>query len=344
MSRPIGYYVHHHGAGHRARARIVADRAGGRITLIGTGLAGKCGTLPYLDLSDDRLEASFDGADEESNRPAALHFAPIDHDGVRRRVAAMAGWIAQARPALMVVDVSCEVAMLARLASVPTVVMRLGGVRDDAPHRDAFAAASAIVSPFAEALEDPATPDWVREKTHYFPGLVEQERPGPVDPGSVLVVLGQGGASGDPAVWQRAARATPDWSWSVIGPCAAAGDLPHNLALLGWVDDAAARISRAGVVVGSAGDGVVGAVLAAARPFICLPEDRPFEEQRSKAAALVRAGAALLCEDAAHADWSALLSAAQGLSPDVAAALDDPDGADRFAAFLLALADKGHCA
>uniref|UniRef100_UPI0035CC6084 glycosyltransferase n=1 Tax=uncultured Sphingomonas sp. TaxID=158754 RepID=UPI0035CC6084 len=344
MTRQIGYYVHHHGAGHLARARIVADRAGGRITLIGTGLAGACGALTCLDLPDDRLALSFDGRDGAAERPAALHYTPIDHDGVRRRVAAMTGWIANVRPALMVVDVSCEIAMLARLASVPTVMVRLGGRRDDAPHRDAFAAATAIVSPFADALDDPATPDWVRAKTRFFPGLVERACYESVEARSVLVVIGQGGAAGDGAVWARAARATPEWTWSVIGPCAPAADPPHNLTLLGWVDDAATRMARAEVVVGSAGDGVVAAVLAAGRPFICIPEDRPFDEQRSKAAGLVRAGAALVCEDAAQADWGAQLLATRGLSPVAAAALDDPSGADRLAAFLLALADERHCA
>lgn len=111
---------------------------------------------------------------------------------------------------------------------------------------------------------------------------------------------------------------------------------------VGWVDDAPARIARAAIVVGSAGDGVVGAVLAARRPFICLPEDRPFDEQRSKAAQLVAAGAALLCEDAVTADWPRLLALAERLDPKAQAALDDPNGAARLAAYVMALANGEH--
>ncbi|KQN33676.1 glycosyl transferase [Sphingomonas sp. Leaf38] len=339
MTRPVGYYVHHHGAGHRARALAVAERADGRVTLIGTNLTGQTGSHAYVDLPDDRLHAAFDGDDLGGDRPAALHYAPLDHDGIRRRVAAVTQWIAEHRPALMVVDVSCEIAMLARLASVPTVFVRLNGVRNDIPHLDAFRAATAIVAPFAAALDDPETPDWVRRKTRYCPGVTHRADPDAVEPGSVLVVGGGGGSPIDGAVWARAACATPDRTWHVIGACTPIVDPPGNLERFGWVDDAAARIARTAIVVGSAGDGVVGAVLAARRPFVCLPEDRPFDEQRSKARQLVAAGAALSCNDPATADWPSLLAKVEHRDPAAQAALDDPRGADRLAAYVIALAD-----
>ncbi|MEC3912436.1 hypothetical protein U5A82_18735 [Sphingobium sp. CR2-8] len=132
--RPIGYYVHHHGAGHLARARAIAAASGGRVTLLGTGI-GALG----IDLADDRpVSGGFDGVDRADCRPDALHYAPIDHGGVRARTAAILQWIAAQRPSLMVVDVSVEVAMLARLASVPVVYVRLNGDRRDAPHLEAF--------------------------------------------------------------------------------------------------------------------------------------------------------------------------------------------------------------
>ncbi|MEG8030371.1 glycosyltransferase [Sphingomonas aurantiaca] len=160
-----------------------------------------------------------------------------------------------------------------------------------------------------------------------------------MDPASVLVVGGRGGAAIEGAAWARAARATPDRTWRVIGDCAPLRDAPPNIEVLGWVDDAAARIACAGIVVGSAGDGVVGAVLAARRPFVCLPEDRPFDEQRSKARRLAATGAALVCENAMTADWPSLLALVERRDPAAQAALDDPDGAARLAAHVLALAD-----
>ncbi|UVO50115.1 glycosyltransferase [Sphingomonas sp. SUN019] len=341
MNRPIGYYVHHHGVGHRARALAIADRAAGRFTLLGTDLSGRTGPHPFVDLPDDRIDTAFDGADGDASRPEALHYAPIDHGGIRRRVAAITAWIADARPALMVVDVSCDIAMLARLASVSTVCVRLGGRRDDVPHLQAFRAATGIVAPFAAALDDPATPGWVRDKTAYRPGIVTRPAAATIDKGSVLVVVGAGGSSTDGADWARAARALPDRRWSVIGACRGIANAPENLTILGWVDDAAARIARAGVVIGSAGNGVLGIVIAARRPFVCIPEPRPFDEQRSNARGLVAAGAAVACDDVGTADWRALIAAAERIDPAAAAALDDPNGAEHAADYLISLADGG---
>lgn len=68
----------------------------------------------------------------------------------------------------MVVDVSVEVAMLARLASVPTICVRLNGKRDDAPHLEAFRGAIGLMAPFHPTLEMADTPAWIRDKTVYF--------------------------------------------------------------------------------------------------------------------------------------------------------------------------------
>ena len=230
--------------------------------------------------------------------------------------------------------------MLARLASVATVYVRLGGVRDDVPHREAFRGAAMLVSPFAEALDAPTTADWVRKKTLYCPGLVARPGKQAVAANSVLVVVGQGGATSDGAIWARAARAMPEWTWTVIGPCSAPAQQACNLTLEGWVEDAAQRIAQAGIVVGGAGDGVVGAVLAAGRPFICIPEARPFDEQSCKAAMLVAAGAAVRCEQPGTADWAALIAQADRLRPEHIAALDDETGAARLVDHLLALANR----
>lgn len=345
MARPIGYYVHHHGAGHRARAAAIAAAAPGRFTLIGTGLGDGAGRL---DLPDDRLpDDGFAGRDGTATRPDALHYAPLDHDGIRRRVAAIAGWIARARPALIVVDVSVEIAMLARLASVPTVVVRLGGDRTDAAHLACFRGAAAVLAPFAAALDDPRVPADIARRTRYAPGLGIGRPPAgaPVCARQVTVVLGTGGGARPAHVWAEAARATPGWTWLVVGwvdaPPAAG---PANLRFAGWVADADARIAEATVVVGGAGDGVVSAVLRARRPFLCLPEPRPYGEQHGKAAALARAGAAIVCADPARADWPRLLAAALAIDPAAQAALDDEAGADRTAAWLIDLADRSTAA
>jgi hypothetical protein len=334
MSRPIGYYVHHHGDGHRQRALAIGQSLE-NVMLMGSGLAGRTGDLPFLDLPDDRLDDSFAGIDHV-DRPSSLHYAPLDHEGLRQRTALMAGWIAEARPRLMVVDVSAEVAMLARLASVPTVYVRLSGRRLDAAHLDAFRGASALLAPFHDALDDDETPAWVREKTFYAPGIVRSGSQNiSVEDNIALVVLGYGGGISNGEHWAAAARAAPEWRWRIIGPCTVPADLPPNLELQGWVDDADAQIAAAKVVIGGAGDGVVSAVLKERRPFICLPEPRPFDEQASKANRLAAVGGAIVRHDWPQPqEWPFLIGRAIAQNQQWPACLESESGPERVARWL----------
>lgn len=343
MTRPIGYYVHHHGDGHRQRALAIAAADPQRIVLLGTGLAGRTGDVRAIDLPDDRMPEAqlFDGVDNTTSRPDALHYAPLDHDGVRARMGLIAQWIAEERPALMVVDVSVEIALLARLCATPVVFVRLSGKRDDAAHHEAYRAASLLMAPFAQQLDGATTPQWVRDKTIYCPGIVGLG-PGsskPV-PQSVLVVGGKGGAALDGVRIAAAAAATPDYRWRVIGPATPPDRYPDNLVFAGWTDDPLSEIATSEIVVGAAGDGLVNAVIAIGRPFICCPEPRPFDEQIQKARALQSAGAALVIEQWPPADrWTSLLADAQQLDRRQLTALGDPDGAARAFAALAVFAD-----
>jgi hypothetical protein len=328
--RPIGYYVHHHGAGHLTRARVIREATSLPVTLLGSRI-GADGIV----LADDRRGDGFDGLDQAANRPNTLHYAPLDHDGIRSRVACISEWIAHARPLLMIVDVSVEVAMLARLASVPVLYVRLNGQRSDPAHLEAFRGAQALIAPFAQAMEHTDTPDWVRAKTYYAPGL----SPALASPGAprdtVLVIVGEGGTSLTGAAIADAARACPDSSWRVVGNLPAPSDCPRNLVFAGWSDAMADEVAKASVVVGAAGDGVVGLVMAADRLFVCIPEPRPFGEQHATASGLQRMGAAIVrpAWPDAH-EWPATLAAARALDPQGRRALRDPQAATKLGRWL----------
>ena len=341
MTRPVGYYVHHQGAGHLQRAIALARAlaAFGRpCTLMGSfaGLDVSGAPGPVLDLPDDRLDRSFDGQDGAGQRPECFHYVPLNHPGIRARMGRIAAWAAENDPALIVVDVSAEVALLARLLSVPSLVVRLSGTRTDPPHLEAFRAASRLLAPFPEALDGGDVPAWMREKTVYG-GFLGGAPAGAVseEDGRIVVVFGRGGEGGRLERLVQAADAVPDRAWHVLGPVTGAGAVPKNLHLHGWVTDVRPHLAPASLVIGGAGDGLVTAVAGLGKRFLCLPEPRAYDEQEAKAAALERLGAAVVQRGWPDpAAWAFLVARGLALDPDVVRRLAEPDALARTAAAI----------
>ena len=346
MTRPVGIYVHHQGAGHWQRARLIGSALDRPCALLGTfdAIDTSMALGVTVDLPDDRLGAGFDGADCETERPESLHYAPLNHPGIRARMARIAAWIAQADPILMIVDVSVEVALLCRLLSVPVLFVRLAGARTDRPHLEAFRSAARLIAPFPEALDATDVPDLVRTKTLYagFLAAPPMAEASPAEDGRIVVVLGRGGAAADRARLVEAARAVPERDWHVLGlvETAQTGSvLPPNLHLHGWVERVAPHLARAALIVGGAGDGVLAAASAAARPFICLPEPRPYGEQVAKADALAALGAAVVRPDWPRGEeWPDIVRQALALDPTIIGGLYDAEAIPRLAAEIETIA------
>ena len=139
--RVIGYYVHHHGHGHLHRAIVLADAC--RLPVVGLS------SLPRpTEWTGEWVQLARDDDDPgpATLRRGQLHWAPLDDEGLRCRMATLSAWIAEHRPAVLVSDVSVEVAMLARLHGVPVVSVVLPGDRGDAPHRAGLGLSSELVS------------------------------------------------------------------------------------------------------------------------------------------------------------------------------------------------------
>ena len=335
--RPIGYYVHHHGIGHWQRARAIAAKLHHPCTLIGTFDAAQQAQagIPLLPLPDDKLDAP---PARPSAHPAtaALHYAPPGADVLRQRAALLSGWIRDHRPALMVVDVSVEIVLLARLCGTPVVSFRLAGRRDDPPHLAAFEASEALIAPFPAELDEPDLPAWIRERTVHA-GLLAPASPtqAPGKPRRIAVVLGRGGSAMDPAALLAAAAATPGYHWQVAGLARPAGPIPANIEMLGWVDDPAPLLRQASLVIGGCGDGLLAEVAALGRRFICIPEPRPFAEQAVKADRLAALGCAITLPAWPDAPaWPSLFQEAEALDPARIAALHDASAITRTAGFI----------
>ncbi len=81
-------------------------------------------------------------------------------------MAAVAAWVEQARPSLVVVDVSVEVAVLVRAMGVPVVVAAMRGQRDDRAHTTAYDLADALLAPWPAALPEPWPQRWLDKTWH----------------------------------------------------------------------------------------------------------------------------------------------------------------------------------
>jgi hypothetical protein len=144
----IGYYVHHQGSGHGHRAVSVNRLAGVELTGLSTAPRPAGWTGPWGDLPDD----AGIGPEVDVTAHGRLHYVPLGSRGLSRRMAMIAAWIEAARPEALVVDVSVEVALLARLHGLPVVVVAQPGHREDAAHRLGYDVASSIVAPWPRQL------------------------------------------------------------------------------------------------------------------------------------------------------------------------------------------------
>jgi hypothetical protein len=336
----IGIYVHHHGGGHAARA-----------SAIGAALAARGAAVAYLSsLSAERmgpgetvwLPLDIDLGPEPGETPAELHFAPLGSAGLATRMAGIARWCVEWRPDLLLVDVSVEVAMLARLCGVPFAYLRQTGERDDPPHELAYRWAAGLLAPYTERQGTESEESTaVGGKTFFAGGITRFDGAPRPDAGerprrALVLARGEG-------LVEEIAAAAPEWE--VLGP------RPVDLDLL----------TSCAVVVAPGGANAVAEAAFARCGLVCIPEERPFGEQFARARALERDEAAAVIDEAADAappagdladgsapsasaevarPWSAILDEALRRR-DALAHWADGGGAGRAADYLVALAERG---
>ncbi|AXH97416.1 glycosyltransferase [Ornithinimicrobium avium] len=324
----IGYYAHHQGAGHVTRLQSVAACLQEPVWGLSSLPRPAAWSGPWTVLERD--DGTAEGAPQDVTAGGVLHWAPVGHAGLSRRMTQLAAWVAGHRPRLVVVDVSVEVALFIRLMGIPTVVVALPGRRLDPPHRLAYDSAAALLAPWPEGAHGQDWPTAWTEKTWHVGGISRFDGRAPAPrPGSsgsrrrVLVLWGSGGRSVDAAAVAGAAASTPGWDWSERDPVRApAVDL--------WADLAAAD-----VVVTHGGQNAVAEVAAARRPAVVVAQPRPFGEQEATVGALDRLGIAVgLQQWPAPERWPAVLERAAGLGGDGWGRWSSGEGARRAAEHL----------
>ncbi|MCV0384281.1 MAG: glycosyl transferase [Erythrobacter sp.] len=354
-ARPLVFFAHHQGRGHANRIMAIAAHLPAERPLhVMTARPGQFDAMPreftVTELPDMIGTASRSAALHDQPTPSVMHCVPLGVEETRQHMGAIAATLRALDPALFVIDVSAEIALLARIMSVPAVTIRMHGDRSDIGHLAGYEAGVGMLAPFDEQIEQADYPAWARDRTFYTGGLCTTKDPVrprdearkalglPLDKPVTLVIAGGGGSGTPYAPLTVAARAEPDALWLVAGPVHREGHETDfgNLRELGWIDNLTDYLCAADRVVASAGDNTVHEIARAAKPFLCIPEWRYFDEQQAKAAELARMGAAvhLPTWPASIPEWQKALARTDALDTSILAALHDPDAARRAADWL----------
>jgi UDP-N-acetylglucosamine--N-acetylmuramyl-(pentapeptide) pyrophosphoryl-undecaprenol N-acetylglucosamine transferase len=326
----IGYYIHHQGSGHLTRAQCICAHLRSPVTALSS--------LPVADgLFDHVVRLPADDLAARVIDPTAhdvLHWVPVGDRGLRERMAAIGQWITGQNPAAIVVDVSVEVALLARLHGVPVIAMVLPGQRTDTAHQLVHHVADVLIAAWPREVYDPAWLGEYRDKTHYVGGISRfaGRRPSPRDtdssPASILVLAGGGGSEFTPQMVEDCTRHHCRYRWRTAG-------------IGQWIDDPWPLMCEADVIVSHVGQGAVADIAAAAKPAVLVPSVRPFDEQHATATALAAAGLAVTVEELPRpADWPTLIDDARHLDADRWRLWGVDGAAARAAAVIELVADR----
>lgn len=324
----IGYYAHHHGSGHCRQidklAALLPLEYRQQLTIF-TSLTPEAYIFANIDeqqvvrlhAEDERTDDVLKGRAGAHWQPASLHYSPVGNTDIQKRSHQILDTIYQRHIDLMIIDVSVEVAMLCRAASVPYLYVRLPGLRDDTPHLEAFAGALALLAPYPQVLEAAMTPNWVAQKTLYLDFI----NPAKNDTSShedfvkmlmtltdddkalaalstsaqiVTVIKGYGGHEAIDAKLPELRRLLPHAFIISLGPI---DDTMHRYVdIATHVNDVTSFIEHSDYLLMACGLNAVAQVYYYATPLVVLPDDRPHQEQEMMAQALVAQGRALSWE------------------------------------------------
>jgi predicted glycosyltransferase len=326
MPANIAYYIHHHGSGHVMRAIAICQALHGcNITFLGSKLHDYQELIPAhincIHLPMD-VPASTDAHYNQGNSVECFHYAPLNIKGQRDRNKLMTQFFSEVYPLLLVVDVSAEVALLARICSVPIIVVRQHGNRTDLPHLYAYQSASALLAPYPQWMHRDRNSS-LTSKTIFTGGFSRYEpfnfTVSSEEPFFVVILTGTGGTSINHEFVKHLAILCSLWTFAVIGisNSAVLADVPDNVKFYGHVSNPIELLKKAQIVIGNAGHNTVMEMASLNKRFIVIPEDRPFDEQREKACILEEERLAMVVhpDDLFVTKWEELLQRAINTNP-----------------------------
>ncbi len=325
----LGYYAHHHGSGHCRQidklAALLPTEARQQLTVF-TSVTSDAYMFAAIDeaqvvrlpAEDERADDVLAGRAGQYWQPASLHYSPVGNSDIQQRSHKILDTIYQRRIDLMIIDVSVEVAMLCRAASVPYLYVRLPGLRDDEPHLNAFAGALALLAPYPRTLESTKTPEWISQKTLYLDFINTQQRDAQTyqdfikhlmqlitdkkalslmlsdkdknTSTTVTVIKGYGGHQAIDAKLPELRQLLPRAFIISLGPIDE--DKRHYVDIAVDVSDVTPFIEHSDYLLMACGLNAVAQAYDYATPLVVLPDDRPHQEQEVMAEALIAQGRA----------------------------------------------------
>lgn len=287
----IAYYAHSEGSGHSRYASIFYQLFSGDLKIMSSTPANFTPETKILKLAKEDPDGT--GIPMELTEPPTyLHYSPVGQHSIQRRSLQLLTALVNAHCNLCIVDVSVEVAALARASSIPYAYVKLPGLRNDNPHLQAFKASMFNLAYYPQEFEDSATPKWVKDKTLYLGYFSRFSMHNNLSGKSVnsirsvLIIRGSGGG-------QHLLEALPDIAKRFEGlQIKALGDFHElespvsGIEFLGFQSQIENYIEEADLIIASAGLNLTSEILCSNRLFCCIPETRPFREQEQTASVL----------------------------------------------------------
>jgi hypothetical protein len=327
--KTIGYYVHHHGTGHMRRAVNVVSKMKSRVFLFSS--AAEPSYLPenvtYIHLPEDKVE----GYTPDSTR--FFPYTPYNKAIFERSKLLIDTWQRYGIKHIHV-DVSVEVAALAKLHGLSVSYTIMQGNRRDKSHTLAYSLSDFLLAFSTEIFDEKVRNTDILTK--YVGGVSRftKVEPKPIGEITRVAIITSPLAE---KTWSNEivllAQDNKNIAWDCIG--FNIETKLQNVSSHGKVADPHDIIRDADIVIGSSGNNTIMELSSLAKPFICIPEPRPYDEQISAARKLLELNAAIVLESFPKPnEWKDLVQNIKNLDLIAFAKLTNNDSSDRAAKIL----------
>lgn len=300
MSYRIGIYAHSHGAGHSAYAQQLAQLDPLQFVVYTSSDYNFTPEIQVERLTSENPTGEELTIQQVTSAPY-LHYNPLGNPSILKRSGQLLNSLTNNAISILLVDVSVEIAMLARVASSPYAYCKMLGNRNDPGHLTAYDGALFLYAFYPKELESDKTPQWVVNKTIYL-GFVTAPQPtthvktSVEQPQNILVIQGKGGNSFSMDSLNKLEQQFPTAKITLIGEYTDVQSTSQTT-VEGFVNQPLRYIKTADLIISACGSNTVSLLLNMNVKFIALPEVRPYDEQLEFARQLEKNNLAVILKD-----------------------------------------------